>query len=653
MTLRHLLATSLALNAAIAWAQTARFDGVRVNLWPSPRVVPADGKTAATIRAELRDAAGRPVADGTTIVFRAEGASLSLGGDERRPAVTTTTVGGAATVYAIASTPAVATIHAELTSGEGKNHVTVAFVEEGSALLGGAGVVQIRGGWVGYAIDLAVVEARDEAELQFGGVRIIAQDVLQVDVNTLTVRASPGRIEAGERSLEGDQLAYDLTSGEGVLRRLSDEGIEVFCFDCYELVEREPEEEVSPERVRLRAVDAGAWAVAKGVSIYPQEKVVLRDATLYTGTKKVLDLPRYWVIAMPGYTGSSHTGVLGVSSAGDLAVDFPYFYRVTETRSGAIKLQHGAQAGSVIARDDWSLALEEAYDTGTAEGSLSLVGLPRDDWGIQWRDQRKLGPRRDGYFTAYSPDHESWYADANVYQWSGDQRLTLSASIQQPRGERLSYGAGADWLGMNRPLGALNASYRLGTALGLRHVEGYDEGLVAQHQLYGAIDLPRLLIGERSSLTPALSDLFTWDTAGYQHNSLRGELRLRHVFTSDKSLWLSYQGQLTSGSDADGYEHLVNLDLRAYHGDRWASYFSGTYDLTDSELYAYGLVDHYLDDDWRLGLAVTYYNVDDGGYDDYEITVARRIGATEIGLRWSEESGRFSLELGDLVGLGW
>lgn len=642
----------VALCAGAAQAQAPRLDGVRVNLWPSPRVVPADGKTASTVRAEFRDAGGRPIADGGTVVFRIEGGELSLGGDERRQVVTTTTEGGAATVYATSTAPGAARVYAELTTGEGRNRTTVTFVEEGSSLLGGVGVVQVRGGWVGYALDLALVEARDEAEVEFGGVRIVAQDVLQVDVNALTVTAVNARVEVNERSLQAQAVTYDLMTGEGALQRLGDVGVERFCFDCYSLEEREPEDELRGEQFRLNSAEAGAWAVADGVSIYPQEKIVLRSGALYTGGEKVLDLPTYWLIAMPGYTGTTHSQVLGVNSEGGLAVDFPYFYRVTETTTGAVKLQKGASSGSVIARDDWSLAVEEAYDTGTTEGSVSVTGLPRSDWGMEWRDQRDLGGRRDAHITAYTPDHESYYANANVYEWQGDRRLNLSASLQRPRGSNLSYGLSADWLTFNQPVRSLNASYRLGTAVGLRHVAGMDDGVVGEYQGYGSLDFRRERLSERTSLTPRLSNLFTWDTGGYQQNSLRGELELRQIVSSDKSVRLSYQAQLTSGDNAEGYEHLVNLNLRAYHGRRFRSYLSSTYDLSDEELYAFGVVDYDIDERWRLGLAGTYYQVDTGAYDDIEITVARDLGGTELGLRWSEASGRISVEVGEFTGLG-
>ncbi len=647
-----LVVVGLLVGCALAHAQAPRFNGVRVNLWATPRVVPADGKSAATIRAELRDAGGGLVADGTTVVFRIEGGSLNLGGDERRQVVTTTTVAGGATVYATGSQVGTATVYAELTTGEGKNRVVVAFVEEGSALLGGAGVVHVRGGWVGYALDLGLVEARDGAEVEFGAVRISSEDILQVDVNSLRLIAKPATIEVGDNSLHADEMSYDLMTGEGALRRLGDAGVEQFCFNCYSLAPEEPEAEIDADRMRLNRSEAAAWAVGSGVSIHPHEKVVLRDATLYAGGQRVLDLPKYWIIAMPGYTGSTHTGVVGMNSSGELAVDFPYFYSVTETQTGAIKLQHGAASSSVIARDDWSLALQQEYDDGAAEGVLSLVGLPHDDWGLEWRDRRALAANRDAHVSFYSPDHQSYYGDASVYQWTGDRRLNLTATVQDPDGGGLSYAMGADLLSMNQPLGTWNATYRVGTAGGLRHIEGLDDGLVAEHQVYGAIDLPRTHIGERTSVTPTVSDLFTWDTSGYRHNSLRGELSLRHIVSSDKSIRLGYQGQLTSGDGPEGYDHLVNLDLRAYHGRNVSGYLSGSYDIGDDDLYAFGLVDYYFSDKWRLALAATYYDFGAGSYDDIEVTVARELGLTEVGLRWSEATGRISVEFGEFAGLG-
>lgn len=642
----------LLLCCGLAAAQMPRYDGVRINLWPSPRALPADGKSSATIRAELRDAASRPVADGTTVVFRVEGGALSLDGSERRQVVTTDTVGGAATVYVTSSEIGTATVHAEVATGEGKNQVTIAFVAEGSSLLSGTTVAHVRGNWVGYALDMAIIEARDEAEVEFAGVFVRSPDVLQIDVNRLTVKALNAEIEADGRTLHADDLSYNLLSGEGVLRRVGDEGVERKCFDCFTLQEREVERQITADTFRLATADAAIWAVADGISVHPHEKIVLRGATLYAGGDRVTDLPRYWVMAMPGYTGTTHSRVLGMNSHGEFAVDFPYFYRVDETRTGAVKIQRGATAGSVIARDDWSLALEEAYSNSRAEGSISLIGLPQDDWGLQWRDQRRLGSLGDGHFTVYSPDHHSYYGDASIYSWNAERRLNLTASLRLPRRENLSYAVGADWLTMNRPFGAWNASYRVGTAVGLRHVDGYDDGIVGENNLYAALDFPRAYLAERTSVSPSISNLFAWDTSGYARNSLRGELRMRHIVSSDMSINASYTGRYTSGDAASGYSHLLNLDLRAYYGRDISSYVTTSYDIGDERFYGFGLVDYRLDDSWRLNVAGTYFDHEDDAFSNVEVAVARKIGPTEVGLRWSEASGRISLEFGDFRGLG-
>ena len=48
-----------------------------------------------------------------------------------------------------------------------------------------------------------------------------------------------------------------------------------------------------------------------------------------------------------------------------------------------VEIQRGAQSGSVIAREGWSLGLREEYRTSAGEGELVLAGLPRGDWGVE------------------------------------------------------------------------------------------------------------------------------------------------------------------------------------------------------------------------------------------------------------------------------
>jgi len=643
----------LALGCGIAVAQAPRLDGVRIELRPNPRVVPADGQTAAIVRAELRDNRNLPVADGTNVVFRIEGGSLDAGGGERRPAITVQTSGGAATVWATSTTVGTATVVAEVLSGQGRNQVQIYFTEEGAAELAEARVVQVRGGWVGYGYELNMVEARTgqrgPAEVTFGALAVTAE-VIQVDVGSLILKASEAIVSSGEHAISGSDLYYDLMSGRGAVRRLSEAGVERLCFDCYTMQAGPLTDELPEDAFQLSREEAPTWAIARSMSIFPYEKVVLRNASLYVESRRILRLPKYWLIGMPGYMGTTHSQVLSVNSDGGIGFDFPYVYDVTDTTTGSVKVQRGAANGTVIARDYWSLALEEAYETGSADGALTVAGLPRDDWGVEWRDSRDLGPRTESHVTAYSPDHRSAYMDASVYEWAQDHRLNLRGYYDRPQGLGDSYGASADWLTYNRPLGKWAASYRVGTGIGMGHVDGIDEGVVGEHQVYAALDLPRARVGERTTLRPSVSNLFVWDTSGYRYESVRGELAMRSVVSSNASVGLAYQAQYTSGDDGRGYEHLLNLDASAYRGALWQSYLTATYELDDSNTYAYWLLDYFPDERWRIGLGATYYDYQGDAYDDLEVTVARRLGGREIGLRWSADSDAISLELGGFGG---
>lgn len=641
------------LLSSVALAQAPRFDSVRIELRPNPRMVPADGQTSSTVRAELRDKENRPVPDGTVVVFRIEGGSLDAGGGQRRSAVTVTTSGGAVTIWATSTTVGSATIYAEALTGGGRNQVKIYFTEEGAAMVRQARVVHVRGGWVGYAQELSMVEARSgergRGQVVFGTVQIVA-DVVQVDTSTLVVKATDATIHVGDKSIEAPDLYYELMSGQGYVRRLGEDGVERLCFNCFTMETTTPEAPVTPEVFRLNQSEAVTWAVARSVSVYPYQKIVLRNASIYVDGDRFLRLPKYWIIAMPGYAGTTHSQMISVNSAGELGIDFPYVYRVTDTSTSSVNVQRGAANGSVIARDGWSLAIEEAYETDAVRGAVAVAGLPREDWGFEWREARQLDEHRELHVTAFSPDHQSTYLDTSMYKWASEYRLNMRGFYSRPHGYGDSYGMNADWLTHSRPLGKWAASYRLGTGVGAGHTDGRDDGLVGEHQVYAGLDFPRRFVSESTSLTPSFSNLFVWDTGGYHYESMRGELAMRRVINSNASMGLSYEAQYTTGDGARGFEHLLSFDGSVYRGQLWHSYLMATYELEDANTYAYWLLDYYPDPTWRVGLGATYYDFGGEAYDDLEVTLARSMAGREVGLHWSHETGRVSLELGGFGG---
>ena len=92
-----------------------------------------------------------------------------------------------------------------------------------------------------------------------------------------------------------------------------------------------------------------------------------------------------------------------------------------------------------------------------------------------------------------------------------------------------------------------------------------------------------------------------------------------------------------------GYEYLADLG-------RWHAYFMGSWDLTDDGTLAYLDLIYYLSDSWRVVALGTHYKYEDISFDDIELGVGWRVWQDrEIGLRWSRDTGRVALELGDLT----
>ena len=72
--------------------------------------------------------------------------------------------------------------------------------------------------------------------------------------------------------------------------------------------------------------------------------------------------------------------------------------------------------------------------------------------------------------------------------------------------------------------------------------------------------------------------------------------------------------------------------------------------MTDNSTLASLDLSYYIDNRWRLVLFGTHYDFGDTSYDDVELGVGWKVlQGREIGLRWSREEGRLSVELGNLT----
>jgi hypothetical protein len=633
-------------------AQIARSGDYRLRVTAVPPQVPADGKSEVRLRVEVRAQSGELAAEQVQVIVTTSLGLLSGDQASRQQTVYATAIGGVASVVATSDTPGLCTVTARVR--EARNSINIRFLAEGEASRPVSNVLHMGGEWVGYSVDQRVIQARDEASVQLGHLNIRASDTIDVDLNSLTLRAfaleEDGVVVAdGESELSGQQLYFDISERRGVICGMYDGEYRRLFFDGYDLQLLTDEWEIPADAFAQDMRETYTWMIADSISFFIGEKLVLRHGSAWAGEQRVLRFPSYWIIGLPGYAGSSNTDMLSVDSGGGVALDVPFFYSVTSTSTAAVKVQHGTHLGSAATRRGWALGWQSEYRAldDSYQGSVELGGLPRSNWGLQWQDQRSLGHDVNAYFNISSPDHRSLFSDANFLRYGDHGRYNLRSYVEAARDYDTNYGVVADWLSNPQRFASRNW-YRLGITASAQRDRATGR-IEFGNMLLADLDLGSHALGSRTAVRPQLRNQFSWDTSGYRANGLRGGLDLAHRLGQSSSLALGYSAEYFSGdSTVQGLEQILTLDLNASRG-KFYLFASGNRNLTFDDSFAFLDLSFWPNDQWRWQLSGTFYDFDVSSYSEWEISVARMFGQQEIGLTYSAETNRLSLLLGGLV----
>jgi hypothetical protein len=662
-------AGGVALSVPAA-AQVSLMGRVVLNFTATPNRVPADGKTRSHIRIDLRNPDGTPFADGTPAVLHTDFGFFTTTGADRQSTVNLLSRGGQLTADLLSATAGTAEI--TITCLNSRLTGLVDFLCPGETALADTRIVHIGGKWMGYALDQNMVEARDHASARFGHTSLEGADLLQLDVAQMILRGGPGVLTSGKIKLEGADFYLDLPRKRGVLQRIGASGVERLTFDLVTLQVRTMDWVIPDDAFTRNTASSGTWILGKEITVFSGDKIVFHHGGLYTETSKVISLPPIWILALPGYSGISSTQVLGVSSDGGLAVNYPYFIAAGDCSTDAIALQKGAAATTVIGPDEWGQGLEHEYRTGQTQGLISLAGLPRSDWGAQWSDTRALAGGQTSSLNLSSPDHRSLYWDGSLYDYhpgySVNYRTSFSASEEAPT----DWSGVVEWLSDTRPCGRsrLSPSYSLGTSAGVQQ-GGLELNPNPQfvQEFLGTLYWRPLALSRNTSLTPTLTNVFTWDTSPFEGNNLNGQLRLDNSVPNKYDLDLLYSASYLSGDltqievPAQGgsgtqialvaqpaLQQILTTDLRLYHGKKWMIYLTGEKDLDTSDWYSLATWDYYLSSQWRVELMGNWYRQAGVNYSDRSIYLGRTFWqGREVGLSWSAQTGHLSVELTGLA----
>jgi hypothetical protein len=640
------------LTASALHAQSVRFGQSRIVIDANPSRVVADGQTFSRIRVEVRGRDDRAVPDGTEVWVHTDLGDLTTDLATKKRDIPVKTAGGFAEVLLTSDEPGTATVRVQY--GTSYNQELVEFVPLGEVGERDSTVVHVTGKYVGYCSDLNLIEARRPAELRYRGL-ILEADQLQVNPETLVAKAYVVKMRRRKAEVECEDVYLDLAVMKGVYRRFGDLGPERVSFNGFTLKALDEELQTPDDAFRFDDREGRIWMAARSAAVFPRQKIVLRNASLYVDRHKIMSYPPYWVIAFEGYQGSSNTQFVQFSSYGGLAVDFPIFFSVTDTSTGAIKIQKGATSGSVMARNAWTLAFEQTYEQPgqEARGVFLIDGLPSSTWGVHFRDSRKIMGGADSDLSIAWPDHKSLFTDYSVYHYgrTGHLGVRTHADRAGDTGE-WSYGLNADFLSTSVPWGG-DTQFRWGTGLRAGHDPWVDEGFVVEHRVSSYLDFSGWQPSPSTSLIPSLSDVFAWDTENRYSNVARAQIILNQRLSRGVNFNLRYSLEHRSGENRyaafdaqQGIDQQVNLNLSAYPARQWDAFVNTSYGITDETLYAFGAVNYRPWSKWRLGVIGSYYKYSGIAFDDIEVSFNRQIGSREVGVRWSKADNRFSLQVG-------
>ncbi len=652
LRLRALVAIAGLAVATACFAQAPRVGRYLIDLRANPQRVPADGKSRARITVEVRNASGGLAQEGTRVIVATDLGWLGRREGERRSSVTVQVRGGAAIVYLVSDKPGVARVVATIEASRAVAKVT--FVPPGERAERAPKCVCISGPWVGYCADAAAVEGRGETKVRWGSLLVSVDDLVVLDINTLELRATGATLKKGDVTMPVEDIVADLRGGTAWVRRFTEDGRlakqQISLYSLHVLAEAADVEEVEIPSFDVQGVEGDIWIIARSVRVFPGQKIVVYKGALYQGLSRVMGLPPYWVIAMPGYRGASNSSMVTMNSEGGLALDFPFFFHVTDTWSGSVKIQRGTNDASVGARRGWSLALQEDYQSERGcTGSFVVAGLPRSDWGIGWRDSRELFGGMQCYTDLTVPDHRSIFFNSSLFSYGRGYRFNLRASFDKPTGYEPSASVTADWLFDVRPLGgSRRVGYVWGITAGLRRGSefyGTDTRWTFGSELYGALEFMPWNLGGGWQLEPRVDNLFGIYSDGRRSNSVRGELALAGRLGRFQNLQLTYAAEYNSGdAPQTGLRQTASLFSSGFRG-RWSNYLNASYDITSGDLLLFASMDYRFADVWRFGVLYTYYDMQAESFSDVELVLARQLFGQEIGLRWSAETGQVSLEL--------
>ncbi|MDI6828922.1 MAG: Ig-like domain-containing protein, partial [Armatimonadota bacterium] len=362
---------------------------LRVN----PVVIPPDGKSIATICAEVRDSDGTLAPDGTEVRFTA-----TLGVIEE----SAQTSAGIARVRLIApEIQGTCIITASWVEGRAAAQTSVTFGESEQTPQNRRFIEVDGAEYIAFSVDYKVLEAIGDVHLHSKTLRLEASAVqIDLEKNRIVARGAldkPVKISTDKGMMECELLATDLMMEQSIILAASKGGLHSVDLrgDPSRGIPFTDNPGYSPEHFDFADLsETGILVKAKEATVFPNDKIQFRRASLYIDGKRMFSLPLY-VLSLTGYQPDSDQ-YIGYTTSG-LSLNIPFYYMLSPNSSGALLFRHGQPMGwGWYGRPPgWFIDMRQRYLTDRGEGSLVISQVGRSDWGAHFNHTERFDNQTD------------------------------------------------------------------------------------------------------------------------------------------------------------------------------------------------------------------------------------------------------------------
>ena len=665
----HRILSSATILAAVSVAYADQ-GAMRLTAFPSMSV--ADARSTTTITAEVRQSNGRPVPDGTRVIF-----NTTIG--NFRESITTTSNGFARAVLVSSPNPGTAKITASALTGDAAPAtLEFEFVADRAALSSAREYIEVvASGYMQYTPDTRLMAAsgvNGGVSIRYRDVSITADDV-QLNTQSYELRARKAKIKIGSEVKSFDELYIRLNQRRGFgtttfqiakpetvsftsknLTGLS-EGTDGKFHEAvpetrYGLVEIQ-KDRLIPMLTRASAKffefedlgNAPSTVMAKKAIVFPMRQIQFQQAEIVVANRSVMKLPLFQV----NLQSSSPMVMDQIVNVNDsqVAVNYPYYLTLKPGQTSLFRFRTGESYGRGVSVNRGAfLDYEFNWNRGDdLDGGVAVKGIGRDDWGLSFRQYQRIDDRSTAFAQVDLPSGSSVLGSASIgrqfdgFQANFNANITRSLRGLTYSSQDLSFVVEKDPV----KVGALP----LKLYPGLTATNSYNS-LVGRSQNTAGLRLRGITNPLSLSKTTSLNASFSVSQlAGSDTQnglSYLANVNLSQQISRSLTVMASYDFTRDGFNDAVVGQHRLSLQGYFNQGRLSANMFlSRSVDVDRSSIF--GDLSYGVSKLWRFGYQYTFDRVSGTEFLDYNYVVGYRLGWREVGIVWSRLTNRFGIQL--------